>query len=142
MSSKIVAIILSSLTLVGFPPQEIPILEVTQVKEERVIVKSEIIDRARQVAHEYQISEELFINILLKESGASSTVRGDMKIICKQGVNKGKPVEARGLFQITKCHHPDITDEQAFDIEFSLAWAARQFQRGRVDLWTSWRLIK
>ncbi len=49
---------------------------------------------------------------------ASST--GDMNIICPR---TGKPVRARGIWQITECYHPEVSDEQAYDVASSTAWA-------------------
>lgn len=107
------------------------------LNKKEVITRDDIIDNARNVARQTGISEELFIRILLDESGASSTVIGDMNKICKKGPNKGKPVRARGAWQITECHWPEITDEQAFNPIWSTSWAAERFQEGRVDIWTT-----
>ena len=112
-----------------------PVQQVTEVKVEPS--KDENIQFARLIARKEGISEELFIRILLDESSGSSTVIGDMNIICKKGPNKGKPVRARGLFQITECHWPKITDEQAFNPVWSTLWAAERFKEGRIDIWTT-----
>lgn len=46
---------------------------------------------------------------------------------------------SRGLFQIHRPSHPDITDAQAFDPDWSSEWAARQFAAGNARWWTCWR---
>ncbi len=54
------------------------------------------------------------------ESGYDPTQKGDLTLKCK---STGKAVYARGLLQITRCFHPEISDAQAFDLDFSLNWA-------------------
>ncbi len=44
-------------------------------------------------------------------------MRGDQFYI------KGKFVNARGCWQITKLYHPEITDAQADDLIFSTEWS-------------------
>ena len=48
---------------------------------------------------------------------------------------------SRGLFQIHRPSHPTITDEQAFDPDWSSEWAARQFAAGRSSMWTCARKL-
>lgn len=56
---------------------------------------------------------------------------GDMKITCSSGVNKGKPVRARGIYQITECYYPEFTDEQAFDPETNIRYAIDIIAKGK-----------
>lgn len=60
-----------------------------------------------------------------EESHLIATSTGDMDIICKykRSPNYGKPVRAKGIWQITDCYHPEITDKQAYDVIWSTAWA-------------------
>lgn len=53
---------------------------------------------------------------------------GDMSITCKR---TGEPVRARGLFQITECYHPEITDTEAYDPMWSAKWATEQIRNGK-----------
>lgn len=48
-----------------------------------------------------------------------------MDLTCKRD---GLPVRSRGLFQISRCYHPEISDAQAFDIASSTEWAMSQMQ--------------
>lgn len=66
------------------------------------------------------VDRKLAHYIVSNESRYNPKLVGDMTINCPTGVNKGKPVRARGLVQITECYYPDITDEQAFDPDFNL----------------------
>lgn len=58
-----------------------------------------------------------------------------MHLTCKR---TGKPVRARGLVQITECYYPDVTDEQAFDIDFSIDFLARKLAEGTQTCRTQW----
>ena len=44
--------------------------------------------------------------------------------------------EDRGIVQINRKAWPNITDEQAFDVEFSLNFAAEKIAEGKGYLWT------
>ena len=112
------------------PNIEVGILNPVSSPKHVLVTKNEIISYARDVAQEKGISEELFIKVLLRESGASSSVIGDWDIPYKGEYS-------RGCFQINTYYWPDITNEQAFDCEWSIHWAAEQFKKGRVDIFTS-----
>lgn len=64
------------------------------------------------------------------ESSYRASAVGDMKLICPRGVNGGLPVRARGLAQITQCYHPEVSDAQAFNPRFAIAWLAKQIALG------------
>lgn len=57
------------------------------------------------------------------ESFFVATSTGDLTITCHQGPNRGKPVRARGVWQITDCYHPEVSDAEAYSVEWSTAWA-------------------
>lgn len=68
------------------------------------------------------VKKELALYIAEHESRFNPDEIGDMDIICKKrdSTNYGRPVRARGVFQITDCYWPHITDEQAFDARFNI----------------------
>ena len=43
--------------------------------------------------------------------------------------------EARGLVQISRVWHPEVTDECAFDPECSMNWAVQRIKDGYIDEW-------
>ena len=55
--------------------------------------------------------------IVWHESSWNPLAVGDMDKIClaKNSPNYGKPIRARGIFQITDCYHPEISDDCAFN---------------------------
>lgn len=78
---------------------------------------------------------EVAIHILGAESGFYPLVRdGDMKSICER---TGKPIRARGLAQITECWHPEVTDEQAYDVEFSIRFLIQYLKDGKCSQWST-----
>lgn len=107
---------------------------------QEALTKHEVIKLAKKVARERGISEELFIKVMMRESNASTTIKGDMDIICRN-INSpyyGKPVEARGLFQITQCYFWTVPDSCAYDALCSINWAADRFKEGKIELFNSW----
>lgn len=68
------------------------------------------------------VNPELAQYIVSNESHYNPSVVGDLHVKCP---STGKPVEARGLVQITSCYHPEISDSQAFDPNFSLEFGMK-----------------
>ena len=85
-------------------------------------------------SRQYGVSEHLMTYIVQAESTGSTTIIGDMNIKCPY---TGKPVRSKGLVQISDCYHPEVTDEQAFDAEFSIAFLARNLHLGNCHEWTT-----
>lgn len=80
--------------------------------------------------------------IVDKESGyIYNEVGDDFPCPAKNSPNYGKPVRAKGIMQITDCYHPEITDAQAFDPEWSLRWALPLIKDKKTCLkeWTTCR---
>lgn len=71
------------------------------------------------------VPDKLAHYVVEKESHYNPDETGDMEITCKTGINKGQPVRARGLVQITDCYYPEVTDEQAFDPNFNLEFGMK-----------------
>lgn len=82
-----------------------------------------IVDKIGVASVNAGIHTDVALFVAKNESNYNPFIIGDMNIICSYGPNKGKPVRARGLYQITDCSHPEITDAQAFDADWSIAWA-------------------
>ncbi len=69
-------------------------------------------------------------HIVEAESNGDALAVGDMHITCKR---TGLPVRARGAGQITECYHPEVSDEQAFDLEFAVDFVARAVGEGKCE---------
>lgn len=76
-------------------------------------------------AKKYGVPDKLAHYVVKNESHYNPNLLGDKHITCPQGVNKGKPVNARGLVQITECYYPEVTDEQAYDPNFNLEFGMK-----------------
>jgi hypothetical protein len=64
---------------------------------------------------------------------------------CESSLNPlavGDSGKSRGLFQIHKNYHPNITDQEAFDIEFSTKWTIEQINLGKQSMWTCNEIAK
>lgn len=78
---------------------------------------------ADRIADEHGVSREKLHNLVYHESRWNPKALGD----------HGK---ARGLVQIHSDFFPDVTDEQAYDPEFALNFAARAISQGWEYKWT------
>ena len=94
---------------------------------------------ANKVAGMDGASTTLVDYIITQESGYVATSTGDMDITCKR---TGKPVRAKGIFQITDCWFPQISDEQAYDPIWSMDWAIPFIANKKTCemLWTTCRV--
>lgn len=77
-------------------------------------------------ASQFGVSSEVMRKIVACESGFHPDAVGD------QG-------ESRGLVQINRPAHPSITDEQAFDPDFSLNFLAKNLKDGKGEMWTCYK---
>jgi hypothetical protein len=77
---------------------------------------------------EYGVSESLMTKIISCESGFNEYALGDFG-------------QSRGLVQIHKPSHPTITDEQAYNAEFSVDFLADNLSQGKGEMWTCFRIL-
>ena len=52
---------------------------------------------------------------------------------------KGDGEASRGLWQISRVYHPEVTDAQAFSVRSSTEWSLGQIRAGKVNEWSSYR---
>jgi len=74
------------------------------------------------VADEYGVSRSLMTNIAYSESRFDPSADNGYD---------------RGLFQINRRYHPDVSDECAFDALCSTRWAAQRIKDGYAHEWAS-----
>ncbi|MCX6743968.1 MAG: hypothetical protein NTX82_00390 [Candidatus Parcubacteria bacterium] len=63
---------------------------------------------------------------------------------CESSLNPaavGDENNSYGLYQIFLKWHPDVTLEQAQDIDFATRWTANKIRQGQGDLWSCWSKI-
>lgn len=79
-------------------------------------------------AKKYNVSSSLMTEIIKKESNFNPNAIGDKHIKCGH---------SRGLVQISKCYHPEISDEKAFDVDFSIEYLAKELSKGHCRQWST-----
>ena len=84
-------------------------------------------------ATKYGVSQDLAHYIAVNESHYKPNEVGDENITCRaqNSPYKGQAVYARGVYQITRCYHPQVTDAQAFDPEYNIEYAMKLIAKGR-----------
>jgi hypothetical protein len=92
------------------------------------VTKEFIYDRITRYSAIYGVSEGLMTHIVVGESSLRSDVVGDQHLTCKK---TGNPMRSRGLVQISDCYW-DISDEDAFDVDFALDFLARKLSEGML----------
>ena len=97
------------------------------------------------IAKIYGVDKNVALHIAEHESKFLATARGDQKIFAngnggctnKKSPLYGKPANARGIWAITECWWPEVTDAQADDPEWSTHWAMKQLSDGNCNLWST-----
>lgn len=97
-----------------------------------VVIPPTVQELVSKYASEKGVSQKLAHYVAKAESGYKPNKIGDRDIICKNKKSPwyGTEVYARGVFQITRCYHPEVTDEQAFDPEWNVAWGMSKIAEG------------
>lgn len=117
-------------------------LMVTQVSAKEVYVAPPMEELAPQpqtveelvtfYAYKYGVSQDLAHYIAKNESHYREDAVGDL-FPCR---NEKSPhyledVYARGVYQITRCYHYNVSDEDAFDAESNIEYAMKLIAKGR-----------
>jgi hypothetical protein len=50
--------------------------------------------------------------------------------------------ESRGLWQINKAWHPEVSDACAYDVTCSTGWSLDRIRAGYLDEWSTWKYCK
>lgn len=68
------------------------------------------------------VSIDLAHYIAKNESHYQFDAKGDLNLICKNPRSpwNGTSVYARGVYQLTRCYHPEISDAEAFNPESNI----------------------
>lgn len=98
-----------------------PVIE-EGVKKTR-IGQDEVIKQIQKIAEDNDFPPELLISLARCESGFDPYAIGDNG-------------NSYGLWQIYLKYHPDVSKEQAQDINFSTVWTINKFKAGGWRLWT------
>ncbi|MBK5255235.1 MAG: transglycosylase SLT domain-containing protein [Vicinamibacteria bacterium] len=85
------------------------------------------------------INADLAVCIAEHESRFRPDALGDSHLTCPM---TGEPQRSRGLFQISDCWHPEVSDEVAFSVSSATEWALARMQRGYAREWSTYGRCK
>lgn len=96
---------------------------------------SEVREYVLAEAKKAGVHVEKFLYIAEKESQFNPNAVGDLDVICTNPNSPyyKKPVYSRGVFQFSRCWYSSVTDEQAFDVEFSTKLALSIIANSKKD---------
>jgi hypothetical protein len=55
---------------------------------------------------------------------------------------KGDGEASRGLWQISRIYHPEVSDAVAFNVASSTEWSLERIQAGKVNEWSTYRFCR
>ena len=47
--------------------------------------------------------------------------------------------DSRGLWQIDRVYHPEVSDDCAYDVECSTRWSLKRIRDGNINEWSTWK---
>jgi hypothetical protein len=80
-------------------------------------------------AMELGVNPKLALWIVKHESSFNPSAQGDGEA-------------SRGLWQISKIYHPEVSDAMAFDVASSTAWSLGRIRSGKVNEWSTYRFCR
>jgi Transglycosylase SLT domain len=80
----------------------------------------------RTEAVEYGVDPFLALWIVKHESSFNPRAKGDGEA-------------SRGLWQISKIYHPEVSDAMAFNVASSTEWSLERIRSGKVNEWSTYR---
>jgi hypothetical protein len=83
----------------------------------------------RTQAVEYGVNPKLALWIVKHESQFNPRAKGDGEA-------------SRGLWQISKIYHPEVSDAEAFNVTSSTEWSLERIRSGKVNEWSTYRYCR
>ena len=80
-------------------------------------------------ALEYGVNPKLALWIVKHESEFNPRARGDGEA-------------SRGLWQISRIYHPEVSDAAAFNVASSTEWSLERIRSGKVNEWSTYRFCR
>lgn len=105
----------------------------------KVVAKTEIEQKIKLYSDKYNVSFQKMYNTIDCETAHTFNpqIQSEVKYNFsdhKRGIVKGEQEKSWGLAQIHLPDHPNITLEQATDIDFSLNFMAKEYSKGH-NIW-------
>lgn len=145
--STAIALVLATLALRAVTTPAISPITQENALKGQIEGKAGIIEAIRERAVTLGVDPDMAVFVARKESMDFNEdvmygrKRGDMNIICKLKSSPyyGQPVEARGVYQITKCHHFNVPDEITDNPILAIEWAM-PLLKTKPTLWSTYKL--
>ena len=80
-------------------------------------------------ALEFGVNPKLALWIVKHESSFNPRAKGDGET-------------SRGLWQISKIYHPEVSDAEAFNVASSTEWSLERIRSGKVNEWSTYRFCR
>ena len=80
-------------------------------------------------ATEYGVNPKLALWIVKHESEFNPRARGDGEA-------------SRGLWQISRIYHPEVSDTMAFNVASSTEWSLERIRSGKANEWSTYRFCR
>lgn len=106
-----------------------------------ILVHEPLIAEAREIILETEQDFRAYIALKAPTMGLDASLV-EKVVSCESSFNPralGDSNQSRGLAQIHKPSHPDITDEEAYDPRFALDFLMENMADGKGKMWTCWR---
>jgi hypothetical protein len=92
-----------------------------EIREVKAYVRTQAVERG--------VDPQLALWIVKHESSFNPRAKGDGEA-------------SRGLWQISKIYHPEVSDDEAFGVTSSTDWSLQRLRAGKVNEWSSYRNCK
>jgi hypothetical protein len=111
---------LASLSRIPLNPPKLP-SDKPNPQEVKAYVRNEAMD--------YGVNPQLALWIVKHESQFNPRAKGDGEA-------------SRGLWQISKIYHPEVSDAVAFNVASSTEWSLERIRSGKVNEWSTYRFCR
>lgn len=92
------------------------------IAEAQEVIRETLQEKASRIATEYGISTTTFSNLIYSESRWDPNARNEK-------------TQDRGILQINRVWHPEVSDECALDPDCALPWGAQRIKDGYIHEW-------
>jgi hypothetical protein len=101
----------------------------SQKSQNSLTTSSELAAYIQAQALKHGVSPKLALWIVRHESQFNPQAKGDGEA-------------SRGLWQISKIYHPEVSDAMAFNVRSSTQWSLERIKSGKANEWSTYRFCK
>lgn len=145
--AKLSFVLLSAQIALAAPPQ--PVVVIPAPQEARLTFATSTLLNSptyiqsliEETDSQMGVNPTMGIYIAKKESQFNPSAVGDKGFVCNLKASPlfGQISPSYGLYQINRCSHPEVSEEQALDANFAIQWGADTILAGKASQeWTTW----